>query len=41
MATKSDVAEAKFDVLKWLFGAIGFQTAIILGAVVALARLGR
>jgi len=26
---------------KWLFGAIGLQTAIILGPVVALARLGR
>jgi len=24
--------------IKWLFGAIGFQTAIILGPVVALGR---
>jgi len=38
MATKRGGAEAKFDVLKWLFGAIGFQTAIILGPVVALGR---
>jgi len=27
--------------IKWLFGAIGFQTAVILCAVAALARLGR
>ena len=26
---------------KWLFGAIGLQTAIILGPVVALGRWGR
>jgi hypothetical protein len=34
----SDGAEAKFDMSKWLFGAIGLQTAIILGPVVALGR---
>ena len=36
--TKADIAEAKADLIKWTFGAIGFQTVIILGAVVALAR---
>ena len=34
----SEGAEAKFDVLKWLFGAIGFQTALVLCVVVALGR---
>jgi hypothetical protein len=27
------------DLLKWIVGAIGFQTAVILGAVVSLARV--
>lgn len=38
MATKSELADAKADILKWMFGSIGFQTIIILGAVIALAR---
>ena len=38
MATKRDGAKAKFDVLKWLFRAIRFQTALILGPIVALGR---
>jgi tetrahydromethanopterin S-methyltransferase subunit G len=29
----------KSDILKWMFGTIGFQTIIILGAVIALARM--
>jgi len=41
-ATKDDlkvtIAEAKTDITKWMFGTIGFQTVIILGAVVALAK---
>lgn len=39
LATKTDLAETKADILKWLFGMIGFQTILILGAVVALARI--
>jgi hypothetical protein len=39
LATKADLAEAKADMVKWMFGTIGFQTLIILGAVVALARV--
>jgi hypothetical protein len=39
LATKAELAELKAEILKWMFGAIGFQTIIILGAVVALARL--
>lgn len=39
IAMKADMAEMKADILKWMFGAIGFQTLIILGAVIMLARL--
>lgn len=39
LATKADLAEAKAEIIKWMFGTIGFQTLIVLGAVVALARL--
>lgn len=39
VATKADLAEAKAEIIKWMFGTIGFQTLIILGAVIALARL--
>jgi len=39
MATKVEVAEAKNDVLKWMFGAVGLQTVAILGGVAALLRL--
>ena len=42
LATKEsvrvDIAEAKTDILKWMFGAIGFQTLVLLGAIVALAK---
>jgi hypothetical protein len=40
LATKIDLAEAKADILKWMFGAIGFQTMAILGGVALLLRLG-
>ena len=29
----------KSEIVRWLFGTIGFQTLIMLGAVIALARL--
>ena len=38
-ATKTDLAEAKAEIIKWMFGTIGFQTIVILGAVIALTRL--
>ncbi len=41
IATKSDLAETKAEILKWMFGTIGFQTIVILGAVLALSRFGR
>jgi hypothetical protein len=36
---KAEIAEAKADILKWVVGAIGFQTVVILGALVALVRI--
>ncbi|MGA3063023.1 MAG: hypothetical protein ABSD90_07315 [Methylocystis sp.] len=42
LATKADlkieIEAAKSEIIKWMFGTIGFQTVIILGAVIALAR---
>lgn len=38
-AVKADLAEAKADILKWVVGAIGFQTVVILGALVSLVRI--
>ena len=40
LATKSDLAETKAEIVKWMFGTIGFQTIVILGAVLALSRFG-
>jgi multidrug resistance efflux pump len=49
-STKTDLREmelkidaklesAKSEIVKWMFGTIGFQTIVVVGAVVALARL--
>ncbi len=38
-ATKADLAETKADILKWVIGAIGLQTVVVLGAALAIARL--
>ncbi len=37
-ATRAELAEVKADILKWMFGTIGFQTVVILGAVVLLLK---
>jgi hypothetical protein len=43
LAAKSDLqvglAETTAEILKWMVGTIGLQTVVILGAVVALARM--
>ena len=39
LATKVELEAAKSEIIKWMFGTIGFQTLIILGAVITLARL--
>jgi hypothetical protein len=36
---KADIAEVKADILKWVVGAIGFQTVVILGALISLVRI--
>jgi hypothetical protein len=35
----AEIAEVKADILKWVVGAIGFQTVVILGALVSLVRI--
>ncbi len=37
---KADLAELKADLLKWMVSTIGIQTVVIIGAVVALVRIG-
>jgi hypothetical protein len=39
MATKVELAEAKGEILKWLFGIVGLRTLAVLGGVAALLRL--
>jgi hypothetical protein len=39
MAPKVEVAEAKGEMVKWMFGAVSLQTLAILGGVAALLRL--
>jgi len=36
---RTKIAETKTDILKWIIGAIGFQTIVILGALISLARI--
>ncbi len=36
---KADIVEVKAELLKWIVGAIGFQTIVILGALVSLVRI--
>jgi DNA anti-recombination protein RmuC len=36
--TKADLAETKAEILKWMFGSMGIQTIVIIGAVVSLVR---
>ncbi len=38
LATKAELSEMKADLLKWVVGAIGLQTLVVVGAVVTLAR---
>ncbi len=37
---ETTILAAKSEILKWMFGAIGFQTIVILGAILALSRFG-
>jgi hypothetical protein len=40
-ATRTEIAATRAEILKWMFGAIGFQTLVILGAVITLMRVAR
>lgn len=35
---KIEIESVKSEIIKWMSGTIGFQTVVILGAVIALAR---
>jgi len=37
--SRTATAESKAEMLKWMFGAMGFQTIVIVGAVIALAHV--
>ena len=39
LATKADVAELKADMLKVIIGAVALNTAIVVGAVLGVAKL--
>ena len=43
LATKADlkaeIADAKTEIIKWMFGTIGFQTVVIVGAAIALTHI--
>jgi hypothetical protein len=34
--SKAEIAETRKDLLKWIIGAIGFQTVVILGALISI-----
>jgi hypothetical protein len=34
-----EIGDLRSDILKWVIGAIGFQTIIVIGAVAGLIRL--
>jgi uncharacterized membrane protein YqiK len=36
---EAKIESAKSDLVKWMFGTVGFQTLVIIGAVIALARV--
>jgi RNA-binding protein YhbY len=35
---EKSIAENKAEILKWMVGSIGFQTVVIIGALLALTR---
>jgi hypothetical protein len=36
---KTEIARTKIELLKWIIGAMGFQTAVILGALISLVKI--
>ena len=39
LATKVELADVRADILKWIVGAIGFQTVVMVGALITLVRI--
>jgi DNA-binding transcriptional MerR regulator len=37
---KADISDTKAEILKWMFGMVGVQTLVILGALATLLRVG-
>src|ERR1700730_4651225 len=37
-SVRGEISAAKVELLKWLIGAIGFQTVAIIGAMIAIVR---
>ncbi|WP_244536986.1 CCDC90 family protein [Methylobacterium pseudosasicola] len=35
---KTEIADTKYEILKWVLSAIGFQTIVVVGAIVALTK---
>jgi hypothetical protein len=38
-AVRAEIAETKGELMRWIIGAISFQTVVIIGALAALIRL--
>lgn len=38
LTTKADTEALRSEMIKWMFGTVGLQTIVILGAVITLAR---
>ena len=38
-AVRAEIADTKTNLLKWVIGAIGFQTVLILGAVISMIKI--
>jgi len=39
LATKAELADVRADILKWIVGTIGFQSVVMVGALITLVRL--
>jgi len=36
---RAEIKDAKFTIFQWVIGAIGFQTVVIVSAVIAVAKI--
>ena len=35
---RTEIADTRYEILKWVLSAIGFQTIVVVGAIVALTK---